>query len=29
MLSVIDEFTRDCLAIEVDRSVDADHVVKV
>ena len=29
MLNVIDEFTRECLAIEVDRSIDADHVVDV
>ncbi len=29
MLNVIDEFTRECLAIEVDRSIDADHVVTV
>ena len=29
MLNVIDEFTRECLAIEVDRSIDADHVVAV
>ena len=29
MLNVIDEHTRECLAIEVDRSIDADHVVKV
>ena len=27
MLNVIDEFTRECLAIEVDRSIDADAVV--
>ena len=27
MLNVIDEFTRECLAIEVDRSIDADDVV--
>jgi putative transposase len=26
---VIDEFTRECLAIEVDRSINADHVVDV
>jgi len=29
MLNVIDEFTRECLAIEVDRSINADHVVAV
>ena len=29
LLNVIDEFTRECLAIEVDRSIDADHVVDV
>jgi putative transposase len=29
MLNVIDEFTRECLAIEIDRSIDADHVVAV
>ena len=29
MLNVIDEFTRECLAIEVDRTIDADHVVAV
>ncbi len=29
MLNVIGEFTREALAIEVDRSIDADHVVKV
>ena len=29
MLNVIDEFTREALAIEVDRSIDADHVVDV
>ena len=29
MLNVIDEHTRECLAIEVDRSIDADHVVAV
>ena len=29
MLNVIDEFTREALAIEVDRSIDADQVVKV
>jgi transposase InsO family protein len=29
MLNVIDEFTRECLAIEVDRSIDADGVVAV
>jgi putative transposase len=29
MLNVIDEFTRECLAIEVDRSIDADHVVDI
>ena len=29
VLNVIDEFTRECLAIEVDRSIDADHVVNV
>ncbi|MHB2023363.1 MAG: IS3 family transposase [Mycobacteriales bacterium] len=27
LLNVIDEFTRECLAIEVDRSIDADGVV--
>ena len=29
LLNVIDEFTRECLAIEVDRSIDADHVTNV
>ena len=29
MLNIIDEFTRECLAIEVDRMIDADHVVAV
>lgn len=29
LLNVIDEFTRECLAIDVDRSIDADHVVRV
>ena len=29
MLNVIDEFTRECLAIEVDRTIDADRVVAV
>ena len=29
LLNVIDEFTRECLAIEVSRSIDADHVVRV
>ena len=29
MLNVIDEFTRECLAIEVDRTIDGDHVVAV
>ena len=29
MLNIIDEFTRECLAIEVDHSIDADHVVEV
>jgi transposase InsO family protein len=29
MLNVIDEFTREALAIEVDRTIDADHVVTV
>src|SRR5947208_3387397 len=29
MLNVIDEFTREALAIEVDRSIDADGVVDV
>ena len=29
MLNVIDEFTREALAIEVDRSIDADSVVAV
>ena len=29
MLNVIDEFTRECLAIEVDRSINADGVVDV
>ena len=29
MLNVIDEFTREALAIEVDRSIDADGVVNV
>lgn len=26
-MNVIDEHTRECLAIRVDRSIDADHVV--
>ncbi len=29
MLNVIDEYTRECLAIEVARSIDADGVVNV
>ena len=29
MLNVIDEFTREALAIDVDRSIDADGVVDV
>jgi putative transposase len=29
MLNVIDEFIREALAIEVDHSIDADHVVAV
>ena len=29
LLNIIDEFTRECLSIEVDRSIDADHVVRV
>jgi len=29
LLNVIDEYTRECLAIEVDRSIDADHVTDV
>jgi putative transposase len=29
LLNVIDEFTRECLAIEVDGSIAADHVVDV
>ncbi len=29
MLNVIDEFTREALAIEVDHSIDADHLVEV
>ncbi len=29
LLNVIDEFTRECLAVEVDRTIDADHVVEV
>lgn len=29
MLNVIDEYTRECLAIKVDRSIDADQVVNV
>lgn len=29
MLNIIDEYTRECLAIVVDRSIDADHVVAV
>jgi hypothetical protein len=28
MLNVIDEFTREALAIEIDRSIDADGVVR-
>ena len=27
LLNVVDEFTRECLAIDVDRSIDADGVV--
>ncbi len=29
LLNIIDEFTREVLAICVDRSIDADHVVRV
>ena len=29
ILNVVDEFTRERLAIEVERSIDADHVVRV
>jgi hypothetical protein len=29
MLNTIDEFTRECPAIEVDRAIDADRVVDV
>ena len=29
LLNVVDEFTRERLAIEVERSIDADHVVRV
>ena len=29
MLNVIDEFTREALSIEVNRSIDADGVVEV
>ena len=29
LLNVVDEYTRECLAIEVDRSIDADGVVAV
>jgi putative transposase len=29
ILNVIDEFTREALATEVDRSIDADHVVSI
>lgn len=29
MLNIIDEFTREALAIEVDHSIDADHVVEI
>lgn len=29
MLNIIDEYTRECLAIVVDRSIDADYVVAV
>lgn len=29
MLNVIDEFTREAIAIEVDRAIDADGVVNV
>jgi putative transposase len=28
LLNVIDEYSRECLAIEVDRSIDADVVVR-
>ena len=27
LLNVIDEYTRECLAIDIDRSIDADGVV--
>ena len=29
ILDVIDEFTREALATEVERSIDADHVVRI
>ena len=29
LLNIIDEFTRECLAIDIDRSIDADQVVAV
>src|SRR6056297_4203540 len=29
LLNIIDEYTRECLAIEVDRSINADHVVRI
>jgi putative transposase len=29
LFNVVDEFTRECLAIEVERSIDADYVVRV
>ena len=29
ILNIIDEFTREALATEVDRSIDADHVVRI
>lgn len=29
LLNIIDEYTRECLTITIDRSIDADHVVAV
>jgi putative transposase len=29
LANVVDEYTRECLAMEVDRSIDADHLIEV